>query len=61
MITAQTIYGVPILVKTFTDSKAARLWAEQEGERYGCARIIKETPNGPRTIWRPAAAERVAA
>ena len=61
MITALTRLNVPILAKTFSDSKAAKLWAEQEGERYGCVRIVKETPSGLRTIWRPAAAEQVAA
>lgn len=60
MITALTAYGVTI-PKSFADSKAAVAWAEQDGERYGCCRIVRATATGKRTIWRPAQAERVAA
>lgn len=52
-ITALTRYGVPI-AKAFADGKAAVEWAAQDGERYGCSRIVRATVRGPRTIWRPA-------
>lgn len=58
MITALTAYNVTI-PKSFADSKAAVAWAEQDGERYGCCRIIRATATGKRTIWRPAPAEQV--
>jgi hypothetical protein len=59
MITALTRYNVAI-PKFLPDRKAALAWVEHEGERYGCARIVRATERGLRTIWRPAA-EQVAA
>lgn len=53
MITALTAYGVAI-PKSFADRKAAVEWADQNGERYGCSRIVSEHDNGrKRTIWKP--------
>ncbi len=52
-ITALTAYNVPIVAKTFKDTKSAREWAETDGQRYGCARIVRTTENGRRTIWKP--------
>ncbi len=53
MILALTAYNVPITAKAFKDTKSAREWAETDGARYGCARIVRTTESGKRTIWKP--------
>jgi len=60
MIKALTAYNVEI-PKSFPNVKAALQWAAQDGQRYGCSRIVKATATGRRTIWKPAPAEGVAA
>jgi hypothetical protein len=52
MLTAYTAYGTPILAKTLSSRKDAIAWAQDEGQRYGAARIVQKTATGPRTVWK---------
>jgi hypothetical protein len=56
---ALTAYGV-IIPKSFGARKTALEWAETDGPRFGCVRIVQVTSKGYRTVWRHVA-EREAA
>jgi hypothetical protein len=56
---ALTAYNVEI-PRAFGARKAALEWAETDGPRFGCVRIVLLTSKGYRTVWRHVA-EREAA
>lgn len=57
---ALTAYGA-VIPRAFADRAHALQWAEEHGDEYPGCRIVRETPLGPRTIWRQAKPEKAAA
>lgn len=49
---AFTAYNQPILSVHLETRQKALWWANNQGERYGCAYVIQHTATGQRRIWK---------
>lgn len=54
---ALTRYGRRI--KAFWSPEEVAAWIEAEGHRWGQARIVRLTKNGPRTVWKAPAEDQL--